>query len=207
MTLSNGMVGGAQQTVQAAVDRSGTFGAWTVRFESEAVPGTLAVFAGVLSLRRLDIVSALIRKTAEGRVIDTFEVHPLEGADFSAADAPGLAEEAVAAMNGANTLGVQLRALRQRYPATETTLPIIEVMTDSSLTTGVKVRAADRPGLLYDIASTLTAHCLRTRSVTALTFGGHAYDTFRVVDSCGEPPQGERELAALVADLERVCRP
>ncbi len=195
----------AARTVHAEVERGSVLGSWRVAFRSEAVPGTLAVFAGVLSLARLDISSALVSKRADGTVHDAFDVHPLEGAALCPADAEGLARAAADAMAGKLNLGLELRDLRRRFPATSSAAPVVEIVTDSEFTTGVKVRAADRPGLLYDIASALTRHGMRTRSLTVLTFGGQANDTFRVVDSAGAAPTSAPALERLRADLLSCC--
>jgi UTP:GlnB (protein PII) uridylyltransferase len=67
------------------------------------------------------------------------------------------------------------------------------------------VRTADRLGLLHDIAASLTRHGFRTRSLTVLTYGGQAHDSFRVVDAGGSPIRDEMLLAAVRDDLLRVC--
>lgn len=204
-----GPIGDKLQSARRTVDVTVGSGAmpltWTVTFTSQAVPGTLAAFAGTLALARLDIVSALIRVTAEDTVIDTFDVISLEGPLRGPSDGPRLAALATDVLNGQRDLAAELRDLRRRYPAPAGIPPRVEVQTDSALTTGIYVVAANRPGLLYDITSTLTAHGLRTRSLAALTFNGRGHDTFRVVDSDGKPPTDEAMLDALREELRRVC--
>lgn len=193
--------------VAVSVERGSGFGHWNVTFESAAVPGALAVFTGALALARLDIASAVVRKTLDDRVIDSFDVAPLDGTGFGPEYAPGLAAIATSGLRRERDLDAELRAMRRHDPVAELSTPVrVETCTESELTTGVVVRAGDRLGLLHDIAATLTRHGLRTRSLTALTYGGRAHDSFRVVDADGQPPKDPARLAALSAELAAVCR-
>ena len=205
MELTREMMPPWVRTVDAKVVAGTVPGTWTVTFRTQAVPGTLAAFAGTLAVARLDILSALVRLTESDTVTDTFEIVPLDGAPFGPAQGDHLSARAAAVLNGRSDLVSQLGALRRRYPP-QTGVPLrVETNTDSSLTTGVNVVCANRPGLLYDITSVLTAHGLRTRSLAVLTFNKQAHDTFRVVDSAGNPPRHSEQLAALRADLTGAC--
>lgn len=190
------------RTVTAQVEPGVTPGTWTVTFRSQAVPGTLTAFAGTLAVARLDIISATVRVSEEGTVSDTFDVVPLKGATLGPDDGDRLAAVAAAVLNGESDLTADLCELRSLFPSRDVVAPLVETHTDSSITTGIKVIAADRPGLLHDIAATLTAHGLRTRSLVAVTFTGRAYDTFRVVDSAGETPTDAVLLETLREELE-----
>lgn len=192
------------RTVSVSVAPGSHEGVWTVTFESEAVPGTLAVFAGTLALARLDIVSAMVR-AGNGLVTDVFDVAPLDGAAVTPEDGETLAIIATEALNGRRDLAVALRALRRTLPPASGPSPRVEVRTDSSLTTGVNVVAPDRVGLLHDIAATLTAHRFRTRSLSALSFSGAAHDTFRIVDADGNPPTELATLDRLKTALIVAC--
>jgi len=204
MDLTQGSGGGLKRSVSARVEPGSHPGTWTVTFESQAVPGTLAVFAGTLALTGLDIISAMVR-TSPGAVTDIFDVMPLGGTALDRIDAERLSQHATEALEGRRDLAGELRTLRRSSGERAGQAPRVETTTDSSLTTGINVVAPDRAGLLYDIASTLTAHGLRTRSLSALTFNGHAHDTFRVVDALGKPPQELLVLSRLQAALVRAC--
>lgn len=194
------------RTVSAAIERGATLGRWDVTFQSEALPGTLAVFAGVLALNRLDIASAIVRKSGDGTVSDTFDVQPLDGTALGPDHETLLAGLAAEALRGRRDLEADLRAARRSMPPKRADVAAaVDISTDSELTTGITVRAADRLGLLHDIAATLTRHGLRTRSLTVLTYGGQAHDSFRVVGSDGMPVGDRTALAAVHRDLMRVC--
>lgn len=192
------------RTVSVSVSAGSHAGVWTVTFESEAVPGTLAVFAGTLALARLDIVSAMVR-AGNGTVTDVFGVAPLDDAAVTPEDGETLAIIATEALNGRRDLAVALRALRRVLPPASGPSPRVEIHTDSTLTTGVRVVAPDRVGLLHDIAATLTAHRFRTRSLSALSFSGAAHDTFRIVDADGRPPTELSTLDRLQKALVVAC--
>lgn len=205
--MDNALAIGTARTVHARLERGSALGSWTVHFESEALPGTLAAFAGVLTLEKLDITSAIIHKT-DSRVTDSFDVRPLDGSTLTDDVVARLGREAADVMNGRLDLASRLSSVRfasisQDAPAAPTS---VETMMDSEITTGVRVRTPDRPGLLYDLASTLARHGLRTRSLTALTFGGQAYDTFRVVDGRGEIVRDTAALDMLTHSLVRACK-
>ncbi len=182
---------------------------WRIAFESEAMPGTLAAFAGVLSLAGLDIVTANVRLSLDDlRVTDTFEVAPITRFDFSAANAEELSVMAESALSGSVDLAVLLRenGISRGGAHVGAAVPVeVETDLDSEITTGIRVRAADRPGLLFDIATVLSAYGLRTRALAVLTIGGVARDMFRVVDADGRPPRDAQKMNILRTELTRVC--
>lgn len=194
------------RTVSAIIERGAVLGRWDVTFQSEAVPGTLAVFAGVLALGRLDIASAIVRRDGDVSVRDTFDVMPIDGAALGPEHETLLASLAADALRGRRDLEVELRAARRSMPPKRAGVTAaVDVSTESELTTGITVRAADRLGLLHDIAASLTRHGLRTRSLTVLTYGGQAHDSFRVVGADGLPVRDKALLSAVHSDLMRVC--
>lgn len=205
MTDLGGVTPDVTRTVQATVTPGPTGGTWTVAFRSEAVPGTLAAFAGALAASRLDIISAVIRASGDGSVTDAFDVEPLDGAELTAADGDRLAASATAILNGRLDLAGELSELRRAYPPRLGIVPSVDVQTTSELTTGIKVTAADRPGLLYDLTSALSRHDLRVRALSVLTYAGKAHDTFRVVDADGAPPKDTLVIARVRLELLQAC--
>lgn len=193
------------RTVRASIAPGPIDGSWTITFHSEAIRGTLAVFAGTLSAAGLDIFSALVKLNSDHTVTDSFDISPLPGVEFRPEDVGTLAIHAEEALNGRRDLVGELRRARQAAGPASHGEPRITTDTDSSLTTGVSVVCADRPGLLYDMATVLSRHDLRTRALSVLTFNGRAYDTFRVVNGSGEPPSDPAALARLREELRAVC--
>lgn len=180
-------------------------GTIVVEFHAEALPGTLAVFAGLLTIEGLDIYSATIHKYEDGTVRDQFEVratHPRVDHDLLARH---LCVKARNALLRRSSVAEQLRALPPRTTAALDCDPQVEFEMGSEITTGIRVRAADRPGLLHDLAWVLTENGLRTRSISVLTIAGIARDVFRVVDADGRPPVSKAKLEAVRAALLAAC--
>ena len=196
----------AGRTVQVTVADGSVRGQWAVVFRSEAVPGTLAVFAGVLTLAGADIVSATVTRSRDDSVTDVFEVQPPAECPDPAPDlAAQLAEQAAAGLADERALHERIRGLRTPTPPSMLP-PTVEVVADSEISSGIIVRAADRPGLLHDIAHVLSAHGMRARSLSALTFNGRAHDTFRIVDTTGMAPRDSAVLAELQTALLHELR-
>ncbi len=188
-----------------AVTRSPSSNHVEVTFTAPATPGQLARFSGVLTLCDLDIVWATIRVRGD-EVCDTFECAPID----RDCDPNRIGHHVNSVLEDVLAGRVNLRTVlaeRQRAagPLLDVT-PAVEIDTDSELTTGIRVRTVDRRGLLYDLASTITEHGLRTRSITVLTVAGLARDTFRVVDRQGLPPREPHSLEALRSALHGACR-
>jgi [protein-PII] uridylyltransferase len=120
-------------------------------------PGLLALFTGVLSAHRVDILRARIASTTQGLVLDVFEVRgagglPLERSKWRAARAD-LRKVLVGELTVEEVLrkrrGTAL--LRRHVPHVQT-----RVMVDNHASqdfTVVDVQAEDQVGLLYAIAS------------------------------------------------------
>jgi [protein-PII] uridylyltransferase len=71
--------------------------------------------------------------------------------------------------------------------------------------TAVEVRAADRVGLLYDLAIAFARSGLQIRWARALTKDGVARDVFHVTDAYGEPVDEPGTLGLLATRIrERV---
>ncbi len=178
-------------------------GTAVVVFEGAAIPGTLAAYAGVLTLAGLDILSATVMKRGDV-VHDTFEVRVPSRSGLSETVVAELARQADAVLEGRSTLDSALRARRNFFSAVAFTAEV-EVDLSSEITTGFRVRAADRPGLLHDLASALSSAGLRTRSVSVLTIAGVARDTFRVVDASGLPPRDAETIERVRQALLRAA--
>ena len=73
-------------------------------------------------------------------------------------------------------------------------------------TTGVRVRAADRVGLLHDLARAIASQGLDIRRATITTIAGVAADVFDLTDAEGAPPDPESLGQHLVPALESAAR-
>ena len=171
---------------------------WTTTIVALDRPGLFATLAGVLSLSGLDILGASAHTTTRGVALDSFTVGPATLADVGHDTWTGLERRLSAAVEGKLAVPVRLAERRAHYASAERRASVqvdIDASGDFSATVGV--RAADRVGLLHDLAVAVAHSGLDIRSATAVSADGVAYDTFRVVDGCGEPPHDAELLTAL----------
>ncbi|HYX93004.1 MAG TPA: ACT domain-containing protein, partial [Myxococcaceae bacterium] len=147
-------------------------------------PGLLALFAGVLSAHGIDVHRARIASTTDGRALDVFDVAvprrgPLERARWRSARA-----DLLRVLMGETTVE---EVLRRRCPNALFERPVPRVATRvtvdnraSALFSVVDVRAEDRVGLLYVIASALREAGATIALAKIATEGNRAIDSFYV---------------------------
>ena len=164
--------------------------------------GLVARLAGVLSAHGLDILSLDARTREDGLVLDTFRVREVPGAAAHAARAAGGAgREAEGGARGPlrrrRGHGGAARAIVAPPPARgERSQPSARFAADASAHCSVlEVRADDRPGLVYTLASTLAALGLDISFATLTTEKGQALDVFYVTDREGRTLEGARMRA------------
>ena len=170
-------------------------------------PALLASIAGAISSFGLNIVTAEAFSNAQGIVVDTFtftdpnrtlELNPLE-ADRLRAIVRSVVEEKEDA--GALLRGRPKPFLASRAARLE---PRVAFNSDASEdATLIEIVAADRPGLLYDLAQAITAAGCNIEVVMINTEAHKALDVFYVT-SGGQKLGGELE-AQLKSELLAAC--
>jgi [protein-PII] uridylyltransferase len=76
--------------------------------------------------------------------------------------------------------------------------------TGSDIYTIIEVETRDRPGLLYDLARTLTANNISIASAIIATYGEQAVDVFYVKDLFGLKLHAESKRQTLETRLRKV---
>lgn len=149
-----------------------------------AVPdriGALAVVAGVLAVERLRIRTAVVSAAPEGVGLSQWLVAG------EAPDPVRLRERLAVALRDPSEL-VRRLAARDASVPTATTAARVDLLDDASDTaTVVQVRAHDRPGLVYDVCTTIAAAGADVRSAHVSTLGGEAVDVFYLTDPTNHP--------------------
>ncbi|MGH6815344.1 MAG: ACT domain-containing protein, partial [Hyphomicrobiaceae bacterium] len=153
-------------------------------------PRLLALFAGCCAAAGANIVGAHISTTRDGLALDTF-ILQRESADD--------ADEARRVERIAHTIErvlggeVRLAALMARRRPPERRIHAFtvapEAVVDNALSdafTVIEVAGLDRPGLLYDLTSTLSDLNLDITSAHITTYGEKAVDVFYVTDLTGK---------------------
>ena len=165
--------------------------------------GLFADTAGLFAAAGLVVRSAVLR-TQEGVAEDVWHVESPSGDAPLAADLErdlarlGAGDRAPLARLTRRTAG---RAGAQRGTAGPLRTRAFVVPEASTTATVVEVRAGDRPGLLHDIAGTLTGVGLDIRSAHIATYAGQALDTFYLTTDGGrvlDPAEAALAVAAII---------
>lgn len=146
--------------------------------------GLLSMVAGVLSLNRLNVLSARI-STVGDRAVQEWVVRPAFG------DPPSfeqLSDEVRRAIDGTHDVAAKLAMRDADHPVSTRTQypkPVIEVTNAASQSTIVEVRAHDAPGLLHRAAAALSYTGATIVGAKVATLGADAVDVFFVTDTEG----------------------
>ncbi|MHB8763796.1 MAG: [protein-PII] uridylyltransferase [Deferrisomatales bacterium] len=171
-------------------------------------PGLFAEVAGLMAAHRLNILSAVLNTRRDGWVLDVFHVSDPQGGQAVEPERWARWHDALAAVLGGR-LGFEEAAGERlaRRPGGHSPGPRARtrVRVDNGASrrfTVVDVEAADRLGLLYDIARTLTAQGLTIRLAKIATNLDRVADGFYVELVGGGKVDDPAEVSGLVAALE-----
>ena len=180
--------GGRHDAAGLEVRADSLEGTWRVTIVAVDRPGLLALLSGVVALSGLDILAVSAHTTSRRVALDTFTVTGATLAEVGPSTWARLERSLHAALAGRLAVPTRLAERRGHYRSAERSIvPRVRIAADSDFATSFAVRAADRVGLLHDLALALSRVGFDIRGVTALTSDGVAHDTFRVVDGFGEP--------------------
>jgi [protein-PII] uridylyltransferase len=175
-------------------------------------PRLLAIIAGACAATGANITDAYINTTTDGMALDTIFVSRTQPDDEDEARIAGrIARNVEGALKGELWLtdAMQKRSeqRRKQTKAFKVTPRVIITNDWSDRYTVIEVSGLDRPGLLYDLTSTLSQLNLNIASAHIATFGEKAVDGFYVTDLTGHkitsPTRQEairRDLLAVFAD-------
>jgi len=151
--------------------------------------GLLATIAGVMALSGLDILAVDALATGAGVALDTFTVRSATLAHVSDETWSRFERLLDAALRDRLSIGVRLTERRRHYHSGSTGIDRVDVLPGDPYAAALRIRATDRPGLLYDIARAMADSGLEIRSMTATTRWNTADDVFRVTDASGDVPE------------------
>jgi [protein-PII] uridylyltransferase len=177
-------------------------------------PGLFAGIAGAMAVSGANIVDAKIFTLADGMALDVFWLQDAEGGAFDRPEK--LARLAVLIEQ---SLSGRLRSLdelkhRRSGPTRArvfTVTPRVLIDNEVSAThTVVEVNGRDRPGLLYEVTSAMTALQLQIATAKISTFGERVVDVFYVknifglkVDHATQLVEIRDSLTAVLADPDQ----
>ena len=169
-------------------------------------PGLVALIAGSLALCGLDILDAEVLPGPERTALDAFTVTSATLAPIDHWRWNVLERTLEGAISGHLSLRVRLAERRRHYaPMVRGMVP--EVHTDASqpAVATLTVRAADRTGLLYDIADEVARGGFSIEWAKASVRAGIATDTLRLRSALNASPHDPGRLGHLAAALRTRC--
>jgi len=182
----------AAELVLAAADRRGLF----------------ADVAAALAALGADVTAARVFTSARGQALDVFHLQDAAGEPFGARD-PALLERArreveLAALGHAPPHEPRRARPTPRAAAFDIAATVTIDTASTEAATIVEVSGRDRPGLLADLARTLSDADLSIQSAHVDNYGARAVDAFYVLDENGAKPADPHRIAALKNALETV---
>jgi len=176
---------------------------WSLLVMTRDRPGLLAKICGVLALHNLRILAAQIFTWNDGTVVDVLQVSPTINSRYEEQDWQKLEKDLLLAVR--QRLGLDYRLHKKleplggkRYQVSHRLPTRVEVDNEGSDTCSiVEVYAADRLGLLYEIARTLADFGMNIYRAIIGSKADQVVDVFYVQDYEGQKitdPQFQEEL-------------
>jgi [protein-PII] uridylyltransferase len=173
-------------------------------------PGIFARLAGALALAGGNVVDARTYTTTDGIATAAFWLQDAEGKPYEKARLSRLRNAVTRTLGGEIVARDVLREKarvkkRERDFVVPTRISFDN--TGSDLYTIIEVETRDRPGLLYDLARTLTANNVSISSAIIATYGEQAVDVFYVKDLFGLKLHAESKRRTLETRLKAAIAP
>ncbi|HOV02773.1 MAG TPA: [protein-PII] uridylyltransferase [Kaistiaceae bacterium] len=178
-------------------------------------PRLLSIIAGACSACSANIVDAQIYTTTDGRALDAIFISRAFDDDADefrrAAKVTKTIESVLRGEAQATSLVTQRAPSKVKAKAFKLEPQVLVTNAWSNLYTVIEVGGLDRPGLLFDLTTAISALNLNIVSAHVATFGERAIDVFYVTDLMGQKiTNGNREAAIrrrLVQVFERGTKP
>jgi [protein-PII] uridylyltransferase len=171
-------------------------------------PRLLSLFAGACAAAGANIAGAQITTTRDGFALDSFLLNrefPHDEDELRRAKRIGDTIDKL--LQGKDRLATLLQRKRPGFRGVEAFTVEPEVIINNTLSdrlTVIEVAGRDRPGLLYELTSTLSDLMLDIGSAHITTFGEKAVDVFYVTDLTGKQILSEMRQKAIKERLTKV---
>jgi [protein-PII] uridylyltransferase len=171
-------------------------------------PRLLALFAGACAAAGANIIGAHISTTRDGLALDTFQLQREFPEEADEARRMGRITRTIGrALDG----GVRMAELMANRKPAERRITAFTVEPEAIINnalsdqfTVIEVSGRDRPGLLYELTSTISDLNLDITSAHITTYGEKAVDVFYVTDLTGKQIVSEQRQAAIRERLAGV---
>jgi [protein-PII] uridylyltransferase len=179
-------------------------------FAMQDHPGIFARLAGALAVARANVVDARTYTTSDGLATAAFWIQDLQGKPYERFRLGRLQATVGKILRGEVVAREALRD-RDRIKKRERDFLVPTSIhfdnTGSDIYTIIEVETRDRPGLLHDLARTLTANNISIASAIIATYGEQAVDVFYVKDVFGLKLHSEAKRRTLEARLRAAITP
>jgi [protein-PII] uridylyltransferase len=185
----------ADGEVRAAVAPAGDPGGglYRVAVAARDRPGLLATIAGACTVAGLSILSAQIFTTSDGAALDVFVARGTYEDEVPEERWERLRRLLGDAISGETDVADAVDVLRRHARSSAAEVPVtVRVDPEASdFHTVIEVGAADRPGLLFDLARAFSALEIDVHLARVATYGHRVVDVFYVTDLHGKAlPRG-----------------
>jgi [protein-PII] uridylyltransferase len=198
--------GAAAMHFELAPERDATLAC----FAMQDHPGIFARLAGALAVAGANVVDARTYTASDGLATAAFWIQDLEGKPYERFRLGRLQVTVGKILRGEVQAREALRA-RDRIKKRERDFLVPTSVhfdnTGSDIYTIIEVETRDRPGLLHDLARTLTANNISIASAIIATYGEQAVDVFYVKDVFGLKLHSESKRRNLEARLRAAITP
>lgn len=172
-------------------------------------PGVFARIAGALALSGANVKDARSYTSSDGVATCVFWIQDNDGHPFEESRLPRLRRMIQRTLSG-EVVARDAFAERDRLKKREKGFVVpTEITFDndgSEIYTMITVDTRDRPGLLYDLARSLTAAHMRISSAIIATYGEQAVDTFYVKDAFGLKVSSRTKQQQIASILRNAIR-
>jgi [protein-PII] uridylyltransferase len=178
--------------VAVAPARESGSGLYRLAVAARDRPGLLATIAGACTVAGLSILSAQIFTTSDGVALDVFATRGTYEEEVPVERWHRFRATLVAAIAGESDVAGAVEVLRRhaRPPADDVPVTVRFDHDASDFHTVIEVGAADRPGLLYDLARAFSGLEIDVHLARVATYGRRVVDVFYVTDLHGETLPG-----------------
>ncbi len=173
-------------------------------------PGIFARLAGALALAGANVVDARTYTSSDGVATAAFWIQDIAGKPYEKSRQAKLRASVLRTLSGEIVARDALRAkdrVKRRERDFDVPTRISFDNSGSEIYTIIEVETRDRPGLLYDLARTLTANNVSIASAIIATYGKQAIDVFYVKDLFGLKLHAESKRRALATRLRAAITP
>ena len=193
----------AAAEVRTRAGRGERQGTYEVTVVARDRPGLLSLIAGAMAVSGMNILSARAFTTEDGVALDLFVVEPAFQGEIDEERWRRFRTDLRRALEGRVSLDHRIAEKRMHYPPPSADVPIGVTVDNgaSDFYTVVEVSAADRIGLLHDLARAFHDLGLDVHLAVVATYGVRVVDAFYVRDLLGEKIVEPERIAAIEAAI------